>query len=104
MNVHIIGAGLAGCEAAWQLTRRGIPVIFHEMRPGKSDPAHHTALFSELVCSNSLRANNIENAVGLLKEEMRRLDSLILAAADAHRYPVARGKQMIFLIAAANLS
>ena len=87
MNVHIIGAGLAGCEAAWQLTRRGIPVILHEMRPGKSDPAHHTALFSELVCSNSLRANNIENAVGLLKEEMRRLDSLILAAADAHQVP-----------------
>jgi len=53
MTIHIIGAGLAGCEAAWQLTRRGIPVILHEMRPGKSDPAHHTALFSELVCSNS---------------------------------------------------
>ena len=87
MTIHIIGAGLAGCEAAWQLTRRGIPVILHEMRPGKSDPAHHTALFSELVCSNSLRANNIENAVGLLKEEMRRLDSLILAAADAHQVP-----------------
>lgn len=87
MTVHIIGAGLAGCEAAWQLTRRGIPVTLHEMRPKKSDPAHHTALFSELVCSNSLRANNIENAVGLLKEEMRRLDSLIIACADAHQVP-----------------
>lgn len=87
MTIHIIGAGLAGCEAAWQLTRRGIPVVLHEMRPGKSDPAHHTALFSELVCSNSLRANNIENAVGLLKEEMRQLDSLIIREADAHQVP-----------------
>lgn len=87
MAIHIIGAGLAGCEAAWQLTRRGIPVILHEMRPGKSDPAHHTPYYSELVCSNSLRANNIENAVGLLKEEVRRLDSLIIAAADAHQVP-----------------
>ena len=87
MTIHIIGARLAGCEAAWQLTRRGIPVVLHEMRPGKSDPAHHTALFSELVCSNSLRANNIENAVGLLKEEMRQLDSLIIREADAHQVP-----------------
>ena len=87
MNVHVIGAGLAGSEATWQLTRRGIPVILHEMRPGKSDPAHHTANFSELVCSNSLRANNIENAVGLLKEEMRRLDSLIIREADIHQVP-----------------
>lgn len=87
MTIHIIGAGLAGCEAAWQLTKRGIPVVLHEMRPGKSDPAHHTALFSELVCSNSLRANNIENAVGLLKEEMRQLDSLIIWEADAHQVP-----------------
>ncbi len=87
MTIHIIGAGLAGCEAAWQLTKRGIPVVLHEMRPGKSDPAHHTALFSELVCSNSLRANNIENAVGLLKEEMRQLDSLIIREADAHQVP-----------------
>ncbi|WP_337476222.1 methylenetetrahydrofolate--tRNA-(uracil(54)-C(5))-methyltransferase (FADH(2)-oxidizing) TrmFO [Acidaminococcus timonensis] len=87
MTIHIIGAGLAGCEAAWQLTKRGIPVVLHEMRPGKSDPAHHTALFSELVCSNSLRANNIENAVGLLKEEMRQMDSLIIREADAHQVP-----------------
>ena len=78
MHVHVIGAGLAGSEAVWQLVSRGVPVILHEMRPGKSDPAHHTGYYSELVCSNSLRANNIENAVGLLKEEMRRLDSLIM--------------------------
>jgi methylenetetrahydrofolate--tRNA-(uracil-5-)-methyltransferase len=87
MKVHVIGAGLAGSEATWQLVRRGIPVVLHEMRPGKSDPAHHTAYYSELVCSNSLRANSIENAVGLLKEEMRRLDSLIMAEADSHQVP-----------------
>jgi methylenetetrahydrofolate--tRNA-(uracil-5-)-methyltransferase len=87
MQVHVIGAGLAGSEAVWQLVSRGIPVILHEMRPGKSDPAHHTEYYSELVCSNSLRANNIENAVGLLKEEMRRLNSLIMREADAHQVP-----------------
>lgn len=87
MSVYVIGAGLAGCEAAWQLARQGIPVTLYEMRPVKSDPAHHTALFSELVCSNSFRAGNIENAVGLLKEEMRRLDSVIMKAADAHQVP-----------------
>ena len=87
MTVHVIGAGLAGSEATWQLVSRKIPVKLHEMRPKKSDPAHHTAYYSELVCSNSLRADNIENAVGLLKEEMRRLDSLIMAQADAHRVP-----------------
>ena len=75
--IHIIGAGLAGCEAANQVTKHGIPVILHEMRPVKSDAAHKTDYFAELVCSNSLRAANIENAVGLLKEEMRRLGSLI---------------------------
>ena len=75
MTVHVIGAGLAGSEATWQLVSRKIPVKLHEMRPQKSDPAHHTAYYSELVCSNSLRADNIENAVGLLKEEMRRLDT-----------------------------
>lgn len=83
--VIIIGAGLAGCEAAWQLARRGIPVELWEMRPEKSSPAHHSADFAELVCSNSLRSDQLENAVGLLKEELRRLDSLILACADAHR-------------------
>lgn len=85
--VHVIGAGLAGCEAVPQLTRHGIPVILHEMRPVKSDEAHKTAYFAELVCSNSLRAGNIENAVGLLKEEMRRLGSLIMQKADEHQVP-----------------
>lgn len=85
--VHVIGAGLAGCEAVTQLTRHGIPVILHEMRPVKSDEAHKTAYFAELVCSNSLRAGNIENAVGLLKEEMRRLGSLIMQKADKHQVP-----------------
>lgn len=83
----MIGAGLAGCEAVMQLTRRGIPVVLHEMRPTKSDEAHKTAYFAELVCSNSLRAANIENAVGLLKEEMRRLGSLIMEQADKHQVP-----------------
>lgn len=85
--VHVVGAGLAGCEAAWQLAKRNIPVIIHEMRPLKKSEAHKTVNFAELVCSNSLRANNIENAVGLLKEEMRRLDSLIIKCADAHKVP-----------------
>ena len=85
--VHVIGAGLAGCDAVTQLTRHGIPVILHEMRPVKSDGAHKTAYFAELVCSNSLRAANIENAVGLLKEEMRRLGSLIMQKADEHQVP-----------------
>lgn len=86
-SVFVIGAGLAGSEAAWQLVRRGIPVELAEMRPETPSPAHHTDLFAELVCSNSLRAANIENAVGLLKEEMRRLGSLIMEAADTHRVP-----------------
>ena len=86
-TIHIIGAGLAGSEAAWQCVRRGVPVVLHEMRPQKSTPAHKTAQFAELVCSNSLRAGNVENAVGLLKEEMRRLGSLIMREADAHRVP-----------------
>ena len=83
--VIIIGAGLAGSEAAWQLVRRGIPVELREMKPGKMTPAHHSENFAELVCSNSLRSDQIENAVGLLKEELRRCSSLILACADAHR-------------------
>lgn len=86
-KVHVIGAGLAGSEAINQLTKRGIPVILHEMRPVKSDAAHKTGYYAELVCSNSLRAGNIENAVGLLKEEMRRLDSLIMEQADKHAVP-----------------
>ena len=85
--VHVIGAGLAGSEATWQMVKRGIPVILHEMRPGKTGPAHKTEYCAELVCSNSFRAGNVENAVGLLKEEMRRLDSLIMKAADANRVP-----------------
>ena len=85
--VHVIGAGLAGCEAAWQLVKRDIPVILHEMRPLKRSAAHKTDDFAELVCSNSLRANNIENAVGLLKEEMRRLDSIIIKCADGNQVP-----------------
>ena len=85
--VTIIGAGLAGSEAAYQLAKRGIPVHLYEMRPKVSSPAHHTDQFAELVCSNSLRANTIENAVGLLKEEMRRLDSLIMESADVTQVP-----------------
>ena len=86
-RVTVIGAGLAGCEAAWQLARRGIPVTLREMKPHKRTPAHQSDDFAELVCSNSLRANNVENAVGLLKEEMRRCGSLILNCADAHAVP-----------------
>ena len=85
--VYVIGAGLAGCEAAWQLAQRGVPVVLYEKRPLKSDAAHKTDKFAELVCSNSLRAGNIENAVGLLKEEMRRLGSVIMACADEHKVP-----------------
>lgn len=83
--VTVIGAGLAGCEAAWQLARRGIPVTLWEMKPQKTTPAHHSPYFGELVCSNSLRSDQLENAVGLLKEELRRGGSLILRCADAHR-------------------
>ena len=83
--VKVIGAGLAGAEAAWQLAQRGIAVTLYEMKPHKKSPAHHTDTFAELVCSNSLRGDKIENAVGLLKEELRRLDSLIIACADATR-------------------
>ena len=84
-SVTVVGAGLAGSEAAWQLARRGIPVRLLEMKPQKMTPAHHTEYFGELVCSTSLRSDQLENAVGLLKEELRRLGSLILACADAHR-------------------
>ncbi len=86
-RVTVIGAGLAGSEAAWQLACRGKVVDLFEMRPQKYTPAHHTPYFSELVCSNSLRAAATENAVGLLKEEMRRLGSLIMSMADTHRVP-----------------
>lgn len=86
-QVTVIGAGLAGCEAAWQLAQRGIPVTLYEMRPGKRSPAHQTDDFAELICSNSLRAANVENAVGLLKEEMRRCGSIIMRCADEHQVP-----------------
>ncbi len=85
--VTIIGGGLAGSEAAWQLARHGIPVCLYEMRPLRSTEAHRTDGFAELVCSNSLRSASLEAAIGLLKEEMRRLGSLIMAAADATRVP-----------------
>lgn len=85
--VTIVGAGLAGSEAAWQLVKRGIPVRLYEMRPHKSSPAHHSANFAELVCSNSLRSDSMLNAVGVLKEEMRLMDSLIMRCADEHRVP-----------------
>ena len=83
--VKVIGAGLAGSEAAWQLANRGLKVTLYEMKPHKKSPAHHTDTFAELVCSNSLRADGIANAVGLLKEELRRLGSLIMECADATR-------------------
>lgn len=86
-KVTVIGAGLAGSEAAWQIVKQGIPVVLYEMRSVQSTPAHHTDKFAELVCSNSLRANGMTNAVGVLKEEMRMLDSLILRAADQHAVP-----------------
>ncbi|MBR4972722.1 MAG: methylenetetrahydrofolate--tRNA-(uracil(54)-C(5))-methyltransferase (FADH(2)-oxidizing) TrmFO [Oscillospiraceae bacterium] len=84
-KVKVIGAGLAGSEAAWQLAQRDIQVELYEMKPHKKSPAHHSDTFAELVCSNSLRGDRLENAVGLLKEELRRLDSLIIACADATR-------------------
>ena len=85
MTVKVIGAGLAGSEAAWQLAQRGIDVQLYEMKPHKMSPAHHTPYFAELVCSNSLRGDRLENAVGLLKEELRRCGSLILQCAEATR-------------------
>jgi len=86
-SVTIIGAGLAGSEAAWQLAKRGVPVRLHEMRPVKMTPAHQTGKCAELVCSNTFRADHLENAVGLLHEEMRRMDSLIMACGDQARIP-----------------
>ena len=85
MKVKVIGAGLAGSEAAWQLANRGIEVELYEMRPAKKSPAHHTGDFAELVCSNSLRGDRLENAVGLLKEELRRVGSIIMECAEATR-------------------
>lgn len=86
-KVTVIGGGLAGSEAAWQIAQRGVLVRLLEMRPDRSTPAHHTPWLAELVCSNSLRSNELTNAAGLLKEEMRRLQSLIIKTADEHRIP-----------------
>src|SRR5262245_37650303 len=86
--VHVVGGGLAGSEAAWQLASAGVSVVLHEMRPARTTEAHKTDGLAELVCSNSFRSDEWEtNAVGLLHEEMRRAGSLILAAADAHKLP-----------------
>ena len=86
--IHVIGGGLAGCEAAWQVARMGVPVVLHEMRPLMQTPAHQSEGLAELVCSNSLRSDDADsNAVGLLHEEMRRSDGLVMAAADACRVP-----------------
>ena len=85
--IHIIGGGLAGCEAAWQAASLGVKVVLHEMRPVRATAVHKTDRLAELVCSNSLRGDKLDNAVGLLKEEMRRLGSLVMRAADAHRVP-----------------
>jgi methylenetetrahydrofolate--tRNA-(uracil-5-)-methyltransferase len=86
-KIHIIGAGLAGCEAAWQCASLGVPVVLYEMKPLKYSPAHHIESFAELVCSNSLKGMQIESGPGLLKEEMRILDSLIIQCADATKVP-----------------
>src|ERR1700754_3178321 len=87
-KVHVIGGGLAGSEAAWQLAQGGVPAVLHEMRPTRSTEAHKTGAFAELVCSNSFRSDDWEtNAVGLLHEEMRRASSLVMTAADANKLP-----------------
>src|ERR1700745_2777221 len=89
--VHVIGGGLAGCEAAWQLARRRVPVVLHEMRPARPTAVHKTAQLAELVCSNSFRSDDAQgSAIGLLHAEMRRLQSLIMHAADANKLPGGR--------------
>src|ERR1700704_3481720 len=87
MVVRIVGGGLAGAEAAWQAASRGIPVTLYEMRPVRATAVHKTDRLAELVCSNSFRGDKLDNAVGLLKEEMRRLGSLVMRAAEASRVP-----------------
>src|SRR6516165_5330483 len=88
--IHVIGGGLAGSEAAWQIARRGVPVVLHEMRPVRSTVVHKTAGFAELVCSNSFRSDDAQgSAIGLLHAEMRRLSSLVMGAADDHMLPAA---------------
>jgi methylenetetrahydrofolate--tRNA-(uracil-5-)-methyltransferase len=86
-SVHVLGGGLAGCEAAWQAASLGVSVTIHEMRPVRATAVHKSDRLAELVCSNSFRGDKLDNAVGLLKEEMRRLGSLVMRAADAHRVP-----------------
>src|ERR1043165_4197973 len=85
--IHVIGGGLAGSEASWQAAEQGVPVVLHEMRPVRPTEVHKTDRLAELVCSNSFRGDKLDNAVGLLKEEMRRLGSLVMRAADANRAP-----------------
>src|SRR5579863_9265696 len=86
--VHVVGGGLSGSEAAWQIARRGVPVVLHEMRPVRATAVHKTGQFAELVCSNSFRSDDAEaSAIGLLHAEMRRLGSLVMRAADAHKLP-----------------
>lgn len=87
MTIQVIGAGLAGCEAAWQIAQAGLPVTLYEMKPQKYSPAHQSPDFAELICSNSLKAERVESAAGLLKEEMRRLGSLLMQCADTCRVP-----------------
>ncbi len=97
--IHIVGAGLAGSEAAWQAVQAGVPVVLHEMRPVVRTDAHHTDRFAELVCSNSFRSDDaVYNAVGLLHEEMRRCGSLILAAADRHKLPAGGALAVVMYI------
>src|ERR687885_2080973 len=86
--MHVVGGGLAGSEAAWQIAEAGVPVILHEMRPVRGTNAHKTGGLAELVCSNSFRSDDAQaNAVGLLHQEMRRLGSLVMSAGDAHQVP-----------------
>src|SRR4051812_48709546 len=87
MRLHIIGGGLAGSEAAWQAASLGVPVTIHEMRPVRATQVHKTDSLAELVCSNSFRGDKLDNAVGLLKEEMRRLDSVVMQSAEVARVP-----------------
>ena len=96
-RVTVVGAGLAGSEAAWQLVRKGIPVTIVEMKPDHQTPAHHTEYFAELVCSNSFRGSRLSSAVGLLKEEMRCMDSLIMRCADDNQVP-AGGENFINVV------
>ena len=86
-EIYVIGGGIAGCEAAWQASKRGCKVVLLEMKPKCFSPAHHNPDLAELVCSNSFRSNSLENASGLLKEEMRHLDSLVMKKADEHKVP-----------------